>query len=89
MVKSILNFVKSYLNIYTFVVSRAFMAGADSQVGEADSFRAPGLTSDLQGSENVHVVLYCWCRSDSASVLLYFTLKCANLYINESNISYS
>ena len=21
------------------------------------------------------VVLYCWCRSDSASVLLYFTLK--------------
>ena len=32
-------------------------------------FRAPGLTSGLQGS----VVLYCWCHSNSASVLLYFT----------------
>ena len=27
----------------------------------------------LQGSMNVHVVLYCWCHSDSASFLLYFT----------------
>ena len=44
----------SSLHIYTFVVSRAFMAGAASQAGDANSSRAPGLTSDLQGSMNVH-----------------------------------
>ena len=43
-----------YVYIYTFVVSRAFMAGAASQAGDADSSRAPGLTSGLQGSVNVH-----------------------------------
>ena len=37
-----------------FVVSRAFIAGAASQAGDADSSRAPGLTSGLQGSVNVH-----------------------------------
>ena len=42
------------LHIYTLVVSRAFMAGAASQAGDADSSRAPGLTSGLQGSVNVH-----------------------------------
>ena len=31
----------------------AFMAGAASHAGDADSSRAPGLTSDLQGSVNV------------------------------------
>ena len=30
------------------------MAGAASQSGDADSSRAPGLNSGLQGSENVH-----------------------------------
>ena len=30
------------------------MAGAASQTGNADSSRAPGLTSGLQGSMNVH-----------------------------------
>ena len=45
----------SSLHIYTFVVSRAFMAGAASQTGDADSSRAPGLTSGLQGSVNVHL----------------------------------
>ena len=45
----------SSLHIYTFVVSRAFMAGAVSQAGDADSSRTPGLTSDLQGSVNVHL----------------------------------
>ena len=40
--------------MYTFVVLRAFMAGAASQAGDADSSRAPGLTSALQGSVNVH-----------------------------------
>ena len=44
----------SSLNIYTFVVSRAFMAGAASQAEDTDSSRAPGLTSGLQGSVNVH-----------------------------------
>ena len=44
----------SSLHIYTFVVSRAFMAGAASQAVDADSSRAPGLTSGLQGSVNVH-----------------------------------
>ena len=33
---------------------RAFMVGAASQAGDADSSRAPGLTSGLQGSLNVH-----------------------------------
>ena len=42
-------------SIYTlFVVSRAFMAGAASQAGDADSSRAPGLISGLQVSVNVH-----------------------------------
>ena len=40
--------------IYSFVLSRAFMAGAASQAGDADSSRSPGLTSGLQGSVNVH-----------------------------------
>ena len=40
-------------HIYTFVLSRAFMADAASQAGDADSFRAPGLNSGLQGSMNV------------------------------------
>ena len=31
------------------------MAGAASQAGDADSSRAPGLTSGLQGSANVHL----------------------------------
>ena len=44
----------SSLKIYTFVVSRAFMAGASSQAGDAYPSRAPGPTSGLQGSVNVH-----------------------------------
>ena len=44
----------SSLYEYTFVLSRAFMAGAASQAGDADSSRAPVLTSGLQGSVNVH-----------------------------------
>ena len=38
------------------VISRGnyFMADAASQAGDADSSRAPGLTSGLQGSVNVH-----------------------------------
>ena len=44
------------LLIYTSVVSRAFMVGAPSQAGDADSSRAPGLTSGFQGCVNVHRV---------------------------------
>ena len=44
----------SSLHIYTFGVSRAFMADAASQAGDADSSRAPCLISGLQGSVNVH-----------------------------------
>ena len=44
----------SSFHIYTFVVSRTFIAGAASQAGDADSSRAPGLTSGLQGFVNVH-----------------------------------
>ena len=58
------------LYIYTFVVSQAFMAGAASQAGDADSSRAPELPSGLWMST---VIVYCWCHSDSAAVLLYFT----------------
>ena len=65
----------------------AFMAGAASQAGDADSSRAPGLTSGMQGSMNVHrgallstVVLYCWCHSDSESVPLYF-YKMSNIKV--------
>ena len=44
----------SSLHIYNIAVSRAFMAGAASQAGDADSSRAPGLASGFQGSMNVH-----------------------------------
>ena len=64
----------SSLHIYTFVVSRAFMAGAASQAGDADSSRAPGLTSGLQGSVNVNRGALLLVPQDSASVLLYFTI---------------
>ena len=36
------------------IIVWAFMAGAASQAGDADSSRAPGLTSGLQGFRNVH-----------------------------------
>ena len=64
--------IRSRIVLCSFVVIRAFMAGAASQAGDADSSRAPGLTSALQGPWIPTVVLYCWCHSDSASVLLYF-----------------
>ena len=53
-VKILCLFFLQRLFFTTFVVSRAFMAGAASQAGDADSSRAPGLTSGLQGSVNVH-----------------------------------
>ena len=58
----------SSLHIYTFVVSWAFTAGAARQAGDADSSRAPGLTSGFQRSVNVHrgtllLVPQCQCIS--------------------------
>ena len=44
----------SSIHIYTFIMSRVFMAVAASQTGDADSSRAPGLTSGLQGFVNIH-----------------------------------
>ena len=65
----------SSLNINTFVVSRAFMAGAASQTGDADSSRH--LVSPLvcRGPWMSTVLLYCLYHSDSALVLSYFTFK--------------
>ena len=63
----------SSLHIYTFVVSGAFMAGAASQTGDDDFSRAPGFTSGLHGSVNVHRGAPFMGHSDSASVLLYLT----------------
>ena len=67
---------ESSLHINSFVVSRAFMAGAVSQAGDADSSRAPGLTSGLQGSVNVHhgallLVPHWQCIS---SIVLYIQM---------------
>ena len=65
-------------HIYTFVVSRAFMAGAASQAGDADSSRAPGLTSGLQGSVNVHrgaLLLVPQWRCISSFVFYNFVLS--------------
>ena len=54
--KATQNTFKSHFHINTFVVLRAFMAGAASQAGDADSSRAPDFTSGLQGSMNAHRV---------------------------------
>ena len=59
-------------NWHNALLSRALMAGAASQAGDADSSRTPGLTSGLQGPMNAHRGALL-CHSDIASVLLYFT----------------
>ena len=62
-------------------MSRAFMAGAASQAGDADSSRAPGLTSGLQGSVNVH----------RGTLLLVPQWQCISsfvFYFNISNFKY-
>ena len=64
-------------DIYTFVVSRAFMAGAASHGGDADSSRTPGLTSGLQGSVNVHrgTLLLVPQRQCISSFVFYFPIR--------------
>ena len=71
----------SSLHIYTFVVSRAFMAGAASQAGDADSSRAPGLTSGLQWSVNVHRGALLLVRQWQCICIVYFILLCVSYYI--------
>ena len=65
------------------VISRGnyFLVGAASQAGDADSSRAPGLNSGVQGSVNVHR----WCHSDSASVLLFFYIQAPFCKVNRSD----
>ena len=47
--------IQCQVSIYTLSLCRgAFMAVATSQAGDADSSRAPGLTSGFQGSVNVY-----------------------------------
>ena len=68
------------------------MAGAANQAGDADSSRAPGLTSGLQGSMNVHrgALLFVpqWqCISSfvfyiSRSLFLYYNQCCVNFRSN-------
>ena len=67
-----------YIN--TFVVSRALFAGVASQAGDADSSRAPGLTSGLQGSVNVH-------RGDLLLVPQWQCISCFVLYIQYFSLS--
>ena len=69
----------SSLHIYTFFVSRAFLAGAASQAGDADSSRAPGLTSGLQGSMNVH----------RGALLLVPQWRCISSFVFYIEITYS
>ena len=64
------------------------MVGAASQAGDADSSRAPGLTSGLQGSVNVHRGALFWCHSDSASFFFVFNFLIYLFRIyNYSNLS--
>ena len=57
----------SRLHIYTFVVSRAFMAGAASQAGDADFSRAPGLTSTFVAVRECQP----WCSIVGVTVTLH------------------
>ena len=75
----------SRLHIYTFVLSRALMAGAASEAGDADSSRAPGLTSGLQGSVNVHrgalLLVPQWQCISSFVFYIFVTLVCSLCHV--------
>ena len=76
----------SSLCIYTFIMSRALMAGAASQAGDAHSSRAPGLTSGLQGSANVHrgalLLVPQWqCISSFVFYILIFSLASISKFL--------
>ena len=76
----------SSLCIYTFAMSRAFMAGVASQAGDADSSRAPCLISALQGSVNVHrgalLLVPQWqCISSFVFYILIFSLASISQFL--------
>ena len=63
------------------------MAGAASQAGDADSSRAPGLTSGLQGSVNVHrgalLLVPQWqCTSSFVFYIERFGVNINEIFIN-------
>ena len=76
-------------------MSRAFMAGASSQAGDADSSRAPGLTSGLQGSVNVHrgALLFVPQWQCISSFVFYIFLIvwscCVNIRLLYSTVKYT
>ena len=63
------------------------MAGAASQAGDADSSRAPGLNSGLQGSANVHrgalLLVPQWqCISSFVFYILIFSLASISKFLS-------
>ena len=79
--------IQCQASIYTLVVSRVFMAGAARQAGDADSSRAPGLTSGLQRSVNVHrgalLLVPQWQCINS---FVFYTCMCSNV---ETSLSWT
>ena len=62
------------------------MAGAASQAGDADSSRAPGLTSGFQGSMNVHrgaLLLVPQWQCISSFVFYMYTCNLVILFQNK------
>ena len=74
----------SSLHIYTFVVSRGHSWRV--RLAKQETLTPPGhLVSPLvcRGPWMSTVVLYCWCHSDGASVLLYFTFRLPEYQIKQ------
>ena len=72
-------------SICNFVVSRTLMAGAAIQAGDAYSSWAPGLTSGLQGSVNVHLgaLLLVPQRQCISSFVFYYGCEFRRLNFHE------
>ena len=68
--------------LYTFSVSRVFMAGAANQAGDADSSRALGLASGLQG------VRECppWCSIVGTTVTVHQFFCILHWYIPQEHV---
>ena len=69
--------IQCQASIYTFSLCRGH--SWRMRLAKQETLTPPGhLVSPLvcRGPWMSTVVLYCWCHSDSASVLLYFTLVC-------------
>ena len=76
-----------------FVVSRAFVAGAASQAGDADSSRTPGFITGLQGSVNVHsgalLLVPQWQCISSSVFYISNSWKGRKLYLSHLNLVFS